>query len=509
MRTKASIEKKKKLELRDYQQQAIDDVLSTIKDYKRIKTIVVQPCGAGKSLIIAKLCEVIKKPILVLQPSKELLEQNYGKFRMFGGEAAIFSASVGIKEIDDVTYATPMSVKKMGKEFKKLGVKFVVIDECHHSSKTNGAIAKLLKQINPSHVIGLTATPLNLHTNLESGTTLRMINEYHKSIFNHICHITQTRDIVEKGFWSPVQIEVIQQDQDKLKLNTQGTDFTLDSMLEFYDDNKLSVQILQQFDEGLQKGRKHCLIFTPSIERADDLAKKDKRIKVVSSNTPKTERQQILEDFKSGIIKGVATVDAIATGFDFPELDFIIMARPTASYTIYYQQYGRGVRIHPNKKDLLLVDLVGNTTKFGRPEEMTYEYIEDYGWGMFLGEYLMTKVNLKNGLKVKKEHLLQGVQTSKKSVEVAQDELWFGKHKGKKVSEIPHSYLDWMLSKKDFNWAGEKDKKKIESFKNACLVELGRTPKKDTPVQGWRRQPRTDRELIESFQPEKQEDILW
>jgi len=104
---------------------------------------------------------------------------------------------------------------------------------------------------------------------------------------------------------------------------------------------------------------------------------------------------------------------------------------------------------------------------------------------------------------------LQGIQTSKKSVEVAQDELWFGKHKGKKVSEIPHSYLDWMLSQKDFNWAGEKDKKKIESFKNACLVELGRTPKKDTPVQGWRRQPRTDRELIESFQPEKREDILW
>lgn len=496
------------MELRDYQQKAVQDVLETIKNNKSIKTVVVQPCGAGKSLIIAKLSELIKKPILVLQPSKELLEQNYGKFKMFGGEAAIFSASVGTKEIDDVTYATPMSIKSLGEEFKKLGVKTVIIDECENSTKVGGSIDKLIKKIKPNHVIGLTATPLNLHTNLQTGTTLRMINDYHKNIFKDICHITQIKEIVEKGFWCPVIVETIKQDEDSLVLNTQGTDFTVESTVKYYEDNELEKQILFQFNKGLKEGRKHCLISVPTIAEADKLANKDSRLKVVSAYTPKKEREEILKDFKQGKIKGVVNVTAVSVGFDFPELDFLIMARPTASYRIHYQFYGRGVRIHKNKKNTLMVDFTPNSEKFGRPEEMSYEYVDGYGWGMFYGDYLMTKVNLKNGMKVKKEHLVNSKKQSLAN-STSKDTLWFGKYKGVKLSEIPHSYLDWMLSNKDFNWAGEKNKKRIESIKNACLIELGKSTKEDTPVKNWNKKPRTQRELVESFQPKTQKDILW
>lgn len=481
------------MELRNYQQKAIDDVITAIKNNKKLKTVVVQPCGAGKSLIIAKLCEIIETPILVLQPSKELLEQNYGKFVMFGGEAAIFSASVGSKEIGNVTYATPMSITKTGKEFKKLGVKTVIVDECDAGTKTDGAIAKLIKQINPNYLIGLTATPINLHTNLESGTTIRMINDYHKNIFNDICHITQTKDIVEQGFWSKIIIERVNQNESSLKVNTQGTDYTVESTIKYYEDNALEEQILKQFDKGLKEGRKHCLISVPTVAEGDSLAKKDKRIKVVSAYTSKEEREQILQDFKTGKVKGVANVMAVSVGFDFPELDFMIMARPTASYRIYYQTYGRGVRIHKNKKDCLLVDLTPNTEKFGRPEEMTYEYLEGYGWGMFLGEYLMTKVNLKNGLKVKKEHLF------KKEEDCEVDSFWFGKYKGKKISEVPHTYIDWMLNEMDFSWV--KDKKKVENFKSACLVQLGKTPEKDTQKTNWGKHKKTS--------TKKDKNLLW
>lgn len=466
------------MELRDYQQKAVDDILHAINNNTKLKTVVVQPCGAGKSLIIAKLCELIDKPILVLQPSKELLEQNHNKFVMFGGEAAVFSASMGVREFGEVTYATPMSIKKLGKEFKQLGVKVVIVDECDNASKTNGAIAKLIKDINPNYVIGLTATPINLHTNLESGTTMRMINEYHKNIFNDICHITQTKELVDKDYWSPVVIKQVTQDGTSLRLNTQGTDYTVDSTIRYYDDNNLKVQVLKTFDEELKAGRKHCLISVPTVSEGEELSRMDSRIKVVSAYTPKKEREQMLKDFKSGVIKGVANVMAVSVGFDFPELDFMIMARPTASYRVYYQTYGRGVRIHSDKNDCLLVDFTPNTSIFGKPEDMTYEHIEGYGWGMFLGDYLMTKVNLKDGLKVKKQHLLKEP--------VGDDELWFGKYRGQKLQDVPNSYIDWMLSQKDFNWAGEKDTNKIERFKESCLIKLSKQPEKDTPVKKWK-----------------------
>lgn len=452
-------------ELRDYQQRCVDDILEAMEQNATLKTVAVQPCGAGKSLIIAKLCELLDEPILVLQPSKELLEQNYNKFIAFGGEASIYSASKGQKELGHVTFATHGSVKKLGKTFRSMGVKVVIMDECDASSKTNGVINKMFKELKPAHIIGLTATPINLHTNVESGTTIRMINTYHKNLFKDICHVTQVSELVEQGYWSQVLVERVASDDSMLELNTTGVEYTDHSMFEFYEDNKLQSKIIEQMELGFSSGRKHCLIFVPSIDQAEDLAKVDSRIRVVSALTPKREREDIVEGFKVGVISTVACVQTMAVGFDFPELDFVIMARPTASYRVYYQAYGRSVRLHSNKKNCLLVDLTNNTEKFGRPEDMTYENLNGYGWGMFLGEYLMTNVSLKHGLKVQKKHLYKQP--------VPEGCLWFGKHKGQKIVDIPNEYLDWVLSVKDFNWAGEKDKKKIERIKEEILVKLG------------------------------------
>lgn len=91
---------------------------------KPLPSIMVCPTAFGKSILIAYICKNINEKVLVLQPSKELLEQNYNKFIGLGGEASIFSASMGQKEIGHVTYATIGSIKGIADKF--VGYKVIV-----------------------------------------------------------------------------------------------------------------------------------------------------------------------------------------------------------------------------------------------------------------------------------------------------------------------------------------------------------------------------------------------
>lgn len=114
--------------LRDYQVAPVDIGITYFKQKKAYPSIEVLPTAAGKSIIIAAICRGVGEKMLVLQPSKELLKQNYDKFINLGGEASIFSASMGVKEIGEITYATIGSIKSIGAHFNSLGINKVIID---------------------------------------------------------------------------------------------------------------------------------------------------------------------------------------------------------------------------------------------------------------------------------------------------------------------------------------------------------------------------------------------
>ncbi len=96
-----------------------------------VPSIIVAPTAFGKSWLIAKIAESVSDKILILQPSKELLEQNFGKYIAIGGtDAAIYSASFNSRRISSVTYATIGSIKKIGGVFRELGFTKMIIDEC-------------------------------------------------------------------------------------------------------------------------------------------------------------------------------------------------------------------------------------------------------------------------------------------------------------------------------------------------------------------------------------------
>jgi len=134
---------------------------------KPVPSIIVAPTAFGKSIVIAQIAKGIGEKVLVIQPSKELLEQNYEKFINLGGEATIYSAAMGEKEIGDVTYATIGSIVKVATKFKEYGITKVIIDECDRFPREpNGMLRRFLKGAAIKYTLGLTATPLKLQTNM-------------------------------------------------------------------------------------------------------------------------------------------------------------------------------------------------------------------------------------------------------------------------------------------------------------------------------------------------------
>lgn len=435
--------------LRDYQQKAVDDINDFIQNSTVKNGLAVAPTGAGKSLIVSELARTYDN-ILCIQPSKELLSQNYAKYNAYPdvAPASIYSASLNSKDIGNVTFGTPRSIYNGLDFFKSHKFKYVVIDEAHHGAKINSQVHKIVKSLNPRKVIGLTATPVYLSA-FEGQAMLKMMNRTTKSMFRKIIHVTQIQELVEKGFWSDLVYDNRHVDDSMLEYNVTGSDYTMDSIIEMYQKNNTHENIVKEVKHLQREGRKHTLIFVPSIDEADALARSIDGAASVSSKTPAKERERIVNGFLSGEIKVVANCNVLGTGFDFPELDSIIHARATNSMSIWYQTIGRGVRIFPTKEDCKVVDMSGNSVKFGKVENIEFEEIDGFGWGMFSNDRLISGIPLTDELITSKQDIIND-HLERVRLENG-TEVTFGKYKGQQLIDVYRkdpSYVMWLVSNK-------------------------------------------------------------
>lgn len=340
------------------------------------RPIIVAPTGAGKSIYIADVANRLTDGILVLQPSKELLEQNYSKYIAYGGRASIYSASAGKKEVGHVTFATIGSVVGVPELFDH--VRYVIIDECHLvPPEKSSQYMKFLSRLKRVHVIGLTATPIRLKTYTDPFTDekysqLNVILHERPRFFNDVLYVTQIRELADRGFYTPIQYVNLPFEENLLQSNSTGADFSERSVIAAELQNKIESKLPEIIDAGLRKGRKHCLSFVRTVEQAERLAEKLPLSAVISAQTKPKERAAILEAFKSGKVKTVFNVNVLTVGFDFPELDFVTLSRPTMSLALYMQMIGRGVRPSPEKDKCVFVDLCGNIDRFGEIEDIHF-----------------------------------------------------------------------------------------------------------------------------------------
>ncbi len=467
-------------ELRTYQNRALEEALAYINDQKATKkSLMIAPVGSGKSLYIAAIANALSCPILVLQPSKELLKQNYAKYVSYGNEASIYSASLKQKEIGHVTFATIKSIVKEVESFKALKIGLVLIDEAHLQTKHSSLTGHFLKALNCPKVIGLTATPIELRAGM-NGSYLVMINRSKKNIFNDIIHITQVKEIVEGGFWAEFEYEKRKVVKDKLKLNSTGSDYTEQSMNQYYLENEMDDKIIQEVDRLRAMGKKSIIIFMPSICTAEALSTKIPRSMCVSSITTDAERDGTITAFKKQILDTVLNVNILSVGFDHPALDAIICVRPTKSFAIYYQQLGRGARPFTlpdgTKKKCRVIDFSGNVEEFGKIEEVEFKVYKDK-IEMFSGKKKLT--SNWGTIVSEKEKILDIVEEpvyipppkpkpTPIVIPEGADVMWYGSFKDKKISEIPTYYLKWLIKNLD----PKKEKERMQKFLEIAKLYL-------------------------------------
>lgn len=384
--------------LRDYQETAVERAVWGLKTYS--KPFIIQAAtGAGKSLIIAETCHRINEPILILQPNKEILEQNYAKLLSYDPDidAGIYSASKNKKEIKKFTFATIGSIYKKPQEFKHF--RYVIIDECHQVDPKNltGMLTTFLKAIDVRTVCGLTATPYRIVSKyftddwggLFYTAHLKMINRIPPFFFKKILFKIETAELIDMGYLCPIEYFTETVDTSGLKVNSTGRDFTDVSMEKFWNNQRL--RRIAEAVEYSDKHHKKSLVFCSSLRQASQALELVQSLGVgaamVSGTTPKKERENIIEQFRNGEIKHLFNVGVFTTGFDMPDLDCIILARTTMSLALYYQMIGRGVRIDPDNpnKTLKVYDLAGVVERLGRVEEIRIKTEEggfrDEVWG--------------------------------------------------------------------------------------------------------------------------------
>lgn len=363
-------------QLRDYQQKASDAAVAFFNDKARkYNAIMVLPTGSGKSLVIADIAARLDGHVLVFQPSKEILEQNYKKLCSYGVlDCSVYSASLNRKDVSRITFATIGSAANHPELFTHF--RHVIIDECHLVNPKEGMYRTFLEEL-PCKVLGLTATPYRLSSSRNFGSMLKFITRTRPRVFSEVIYHVQVSTLLDMGYLSKLEYYHMPPtgwDRGNLRLNTTGADYTDQSVRDEYSRVDLQGWLLQITDRLLHNRvtgikRRGILVFTHFVEEAENLVRQIPGAAIVSGTTPKAERERILDGFKDGRIPVVANVGVLTTGFDYPELDTVVMARPTMSLALWYQIVGRAIRPHPGKT-AWVVDLCGNLQRFGRVEDL-------------------------------------------------------------------------------------------------------------------------------------------
>lgn len=353
--------------------------------------------NSGKSLIIADIAARLDGHTLVFQPSKEIVEQNFKKLCSYGIlDCSIYSASFNSKEISRITFATIGSVKGHPELFSHF--KNIIIDECHLVNPKEGMYKDFLSILN-CKVLGLTATPYRLSSSQDFGAMLKFITRTRPAIFKEVIYHVQVSTLLDMGYLAKLNyysMNPIGWNELNLKTNTTGADYTDKSVQREYeriDFYGYLVHIVQRLMNPIQGGkRKGILVFTRFLKEAERLTMSIPGCAIVSGDTPKSTREMILKQFKTGEIPVVANVGVLTTGFDYPELDTIVMARPTMSLAMYYQIVGRAIRPHPSKECGWFVDLCGNIKRFGEVSDLRLVDGGNGKWAVFSKGRQLTNV---------------------------------------------------------------------------------------------------------------------
>lgn len=349
------------IEPRPYQLQALE-AIQEARTRGITRQLLSLPTGTGKTVIFSLLAKEHNDRTLIVCNSQELIGQAVDKLRIVIGPNVDFG--VVQAEHDEVharfvicSIQTACRERRL-KKLKEQNFSLLIVDEAHHSvgSSYRTVIEELgFMNDDPNKLlVGMTATPRRA-----DGIGLG-------SIFQEIVFDCSINTMIRSGYLSPLVGKQVFTKVELSSIAIQHGDFAIGELSNIVNTPARNQLIVDKFKE-FASDRKKSLSFCADVKHAQDLAAAFNGNGIVTRAVygalPKDERRQILNDFAEGKIKVLTNCALLCEGYDQADVDCILLGRPTKSSGLYTQQIGRGTRLHPLKRDCLILDFVDNSSR--------------------------------------------------------------------------------------------------------------------------------------------------
>lgn len=347
--------------LRPYQLSAVESLLA----YRSSEPILINASvGSGKSLIIAEYMRRSSLNILCLTMNSELVRNNALTYEQQGGLCGIYCSGLDSRDTTKpVIFATPHSaisdIRRQGPLSRRI-FDVIIVDECHNITTTpdHTMYHKIFRHYD-CKVIGLTGTPYR-------GKSISIVGP--DQFFKKELVTIQMNDLMSQGFLVSPLFGIIkdQFEFSKLKVNSLGN-FNAKELREATRNERLTARIMSEVIQVVRSGRNGAFIFAATIKHAHECLAalpKDESALIIGT-TPESTRTRILDAARSGEIQYLVNVNCLTVGIDIPNYDVVAWLRPTESLTLYVQGIGRGLRLHPNKQNCVVLDYAGNIDRHG------------------------------------------------------------------------------------------------------------------------------------------------
>lgn len=339
----------------DVQREALDALTHTRSD-GNAAGLVVLATGLGKTWLAAfDTTTADYRRVLFVAHREEILDQALRTFRRIRPQARLGLYTGSEKDrYADVLFA---SVQTLGRnrhlgQFARDAFDYIIIDEFHHAAATT--YRRIIDYFTPRFLLGLTATP----ERADGGDLLALCGEN----LVYQCDVTEG---IRRGLLVPFHYFGVPDEVDYRNIPWRSSRFDEEALTRAVATASRAQNALEQWRE---KAGRRTLAFCCSTRHADFMAAffqdAGVRTAAVHSGSTSSPRPLSLEQLKDAELDIVFAVDMFNEGVDLPNVDTIMMLRPTESRVLWLQQFGRGLRKAEAKPHVTVIDYIGNHRTF-------------------------------------------------------------------------------------------------------------------------------------------------
>ncbi|MBU1658244.1 DEAD/DEAH box helicase [bacterium] len=333
---------------KDYQLDIIKQTLNSNKS-----TLIQLPTGGGKTHIakeiIQHLVEKLNKQVLFVAPKIILMEQTAEVFKGLN-PYKLHGTNTSNKDYKVLVSTNQTASKRVIKP------DIIIIDEVHYGYEGK-MIQNLIKDNPNARIIGLSATPYDKDGKQLKGFEL-ILDKY------------DLKYMVENKYLVNIKCQVLVRITKLGTVKITAGDYNQQELSKIVSNNQTILEIVGSTAEYISKYKK-TIVFAVDIGHAELLTKayQDEGFaaKVIHSKLSQEEQKIEIKNFKNGQTKILVSVAMLTTGFNVPDADVAVIARPTKSQNLYKQMVGRVLRIADNKTHALLLDCGNVIENLGEP----------------------------------------------------------------------------------------------------------------------------------------------